>query len=118
MAERISVPKHPKDPPQKRRKSLMMNVLFACGLALASQSELDLVPRTHTDHTHGPQVTEQNPQWITTNTGYPKVPLKHQAPSRAGYANERGSPGMASRTEQGQPATPIQFATKMEQRQI
>ncbi len=116
MAEHISVPKHPKDPPQKRRKSLMMNILFACGLALASQSELDLVPSTHTDHTHGPQVTEQNQQLITTNTSAPTAPQKHQAPSRAGYVNERGHPGMASRTEQGQP--PIQFASKREQRQI
>lgn len=102
MTERNAVPKTspPKPSPQKRKKSLMVNVLIACGIALASQSELNLEPRTNAD------------------TDSRMVHQKHQAPSRAGYVNAQGSPGMASRTEQGQPATPLPFATKMEQRQI
>lgn len=100
MAERISIPKTspPNASPQKRRKSLVMNILIACGIALASQSELNVVPST------------------SANIDSATTPQKHQAPSRAGYINERGNPGMASRTEQGQPA--LQFVIKREQRQI
>lgn len=102
MTERISVPKTspPTPSPQKRKKTLLVNILIACGIALASQSELNLEPRTSAD------------------TASRLAHLKHQAPSRAGYGKERGNPGMASRTEPGQPATPTPFATKMEQRQI